>query len=229
MSAVGKGAHVKCLPELKWRCHCRTVAPTRIGIPPARFDLSYFSVLLLEICFVRSTLGDCEVTRTSMMWRRHLLNMARYYLKLHCCCHWDELKLLMFLLVMGQFLKSKGPECLWDIFENSWHLTLQKESQARSWTPFVFISVTITPIHNLASHNHIQIRLLCNFSFTNSSFFRPSTPLFFNPYTSRDLFAVLLQINRTFAIIPSSSRQLGAAPSLQLGLPATGSPSLCYS
>lgn len=31
----------------------------------------------------------------------------------------DELKLLMFLLVMGQFLKSKGPECLWDIFENS--------------------------------------------------------------------------------------------------------------
>ena len=116
MSAVGKGAHVKCLPELKWRCHCRTVAPTRIGIPPARFDLSYFSVLLLEICFVRSTLGDCEVTRTSMMWRRHLLNMARYYLKLHCCCHWDELKLMMFLLVMGQFLKLKGPESLWGIF-----------------------------------------------------------------------------------------------------------------
>ena len=116
----GKGCtcemwNVKCLPELKWRCHCRTVAPTRIGIPPARFDLSYFSVLLLEICFVRSTLGDCEVTRTSMMWRRHLLNMARYYLKLHCCCHLDELK---FLLVMGQFLKSKGPESLWGIFAN---------------------------------------------------------------------------------------------------------------
>ena len=105
----------------------------------------------------------------------------------------------------------------------------RKRARREAGPPFVFISVTITPIHNLASHNHIQIRLLCNFSFTNSSFFRPSTPLFFNPYTSRDLFAVLLQINRTFAIIPSSSRQLGAAPSLQLGLPATGSPSLCYS
>ena len=42
--------------------------------------------------------------------------------------------------------------------------------------------------------------LLCNFSFTNSSFFRPSTPLFFNPYTSRDLFAVLLQINCTSSL-----------------------------
>ena len=40
-------------------------------------------------------------------------------LKLHCCYHLDVLKLLIFLLVMGQFLKSKGPECLWDIFENS--------------------------------------------------------------------------------------------------------------
>ena len=94
-----------------------------------------------------------------MMLRRHLLNMARY--KLHCCYHLDELKLLMSLLVMGQFLKSKGPESLWDIFAN--FLTIdpaEREPGAMLDPPFVFISVTITPIHNLASPNHIQTRLL---------------------------------------------------------------------
>ena len=94
-----------------------------------------------------------------MMLRRHLLNMARY--ELHCCYHLDELKLLMSLLVMGQFLKSKGPESLWDIFAN--FLTIDPPERvpgAMLDPPFVFISVTITPIHNLASPNHIQTRLL---------------------------------------------------------------------
>jgi len=105
----------------------------------------------------------------------------------------------------------------------------KKESQARCWAPPSSSSQSPSPPSSTWPAPTTSRSGFCNFSFTNSSFFRPSTPLFFNPYTSRDLFAVLLQINRTFAIIPSSSRQLGAAPSLQLGLPATGSPSLCYS
>ena len=52
----------------------------------------------------------------------------------------------------------------------------ERKPRAKLDPPLVFISVTITPILNLASPNHI-----CNLSFTNSSFFRPSTPLFFNP------------------------------------------------
>ena len=153
-------------------------SPPGLGSQLQSIDLSDFSFLFWERCY-RSVLSDLHWGTAKWLrqvWCRGGI-CSIWQGNLYCFFHFDELKVLMFFLVMGRCFQSKEPESLWDIFAN--FMTIdppERKPRAKLDPPLVFISVTITPILNLASPNHI-----CNLSFTNSSFFRPSTPLFFNP------------------------------------------------
>ena len=75
--SVSDVEHVKCLPELIEDAAAGLWPPPGLGPQLQGIDLFYCFWNKSTQSAVRSTLGDCEVTRTNMMWRRHLLNMAR--------------------------------------------------------------------------------------------------------------------------------------------------------
>ena len=153
-------------------------SPPGLGSQLQSIDLSDFSFLFWERCY-RSVLSDLHWGTAKWLrqvWCRGGI-CSIWQGNLYCFFHFDELKVLMsffgdgtVFLVQGT-RKSMGHICK---FHDNW--PSRKEASREAGPPLVFISVTITPILNLASPNHI-----CNLSFTNSSFFRPSTPLFFNP------------------------------------------------
>ena len=173
-------AHVKRLPDLKSRrCRYRTVVPTRIGIPAAK----YLTFLTFHFCSgkdvidlfcqiyiggLRSDSDKYDVEEAFAQYGKVISTAFSTLMSWRCWCFFFGDGTVF--LVQGT-RKSMGHICK---FHDNW--PSRKEASREAGPPLVFISVTITPILNLASPNHI-----CNLSFTNSSFFRPSTPLFFNP------------------------------------------------
>ena len=114
-------AHVKRLPDLKSRrCRYRTVVPTRIGIPAAK----YWSFLLfifvlgkdvidlfcqIYIGGLRSDSDKYDVEEAFAQYGKVISTAFSTSMSWRCWC---------FFLVMGRCFQSKEPESLWDVFAN---------------------------------------------------------------------------------------------------------------
>ena len=131
-------AHVKRLPDLKSRrCRYRTVVPTRIGIPAAK----YLTFLTFHFCFGKDVIDlFCQIYIGGLRSDSDKYDVeeafAQYGKVISTAfpLRWAEGADVFFWWWDGVF-SPRNQKVYGTYLQISWQLTLQKGSLARSWTP----------------------------------------------------------------------------------------------